>query len=444
MRFLKHKVGRKISTDSKNWGRLNIKDKIFFDVPTEFISFINRKVGITSVDEGSGLTGRFIYITTGDGGSSIFVTSNVSLAPFEAEGIAVSSSYFTREELVKKGGITGVRNVYRKYVEVKSYDKEVERAKNHLDERLRVRREKESIFIATRDQLDIFERYNIVNGILEIVFEDVVAEDTQARGEDIKLGTLKFNVDVNSRNVMLVDGSYPRNNSYNDRAFHPHMLSNSICLGSQESDYHTAVANMEYDVVQAILYKFAHSYTSTDDAGSYWKRWRNSDNNTKYHYIDYLDEDVEEQYCQWCEEDERWIHADDAVYVEHIGSYLHIDDTHYSEYNGQYIKDSEAVHSDILDTWILEETAVYLENDRGWIPADSSDYEEYDGKYYHNDDLVEVLEHEDKMPITNCVWSSALDAYILANEARYYEGDFYTEDTLPNKTTQEDSDLSAS
>lgn len=434
-RLLTHRLVNKYSDNSTNWNRMKVENKILLNVPMSLLRYLVNTHGATSISDS--VYGETFYIA--NRGRTIIVPNTVTrIELFDIEGASVASNYFRDDSTIKRGGIGGVRRAYEKYQEVKRYEiVNVKSAKQNYIDTLKTSKEKEVLFLNTLTQLDEFERYNIRNGKFTVTFEDVIAEDTEAVGDDINLGKLVFSVDIHGNDVQLIEGTYPQGNDYNSSAFHPHQLSASICLGTQDSDMHEAISNNEFSIVEALLYKFAHSYTSSDSAGSSWERWSDEYKETPMIYVEHMGEEYPEDDCVHSRFYDEWILADHAVFLGHLDSYVLTSDTVESRHENRRILDDSAIHSDILQDYISMDDAIELENYRGWVPIDYANMTEYNGTYFHTEDMVKAIGHEEIIPKRECYYSRPLDAYILRSEAVNDGRDYYTADTLPKKEEEE-------
>lgn len=244
------------------------------------------------------------------------------------------------------------------------------------------------------------------DGDVYFEYNDVYAEDTEGEGEEIFLGDITIRANIYDQRFNIDSGTECRNGKYNSEAYHPHHLSNSICTGSNEADIIECLKTFELDVVAVLFDKFVHSYTSTDSAGGDWVKWCDDyDENEGKVYVPSRDD---------------WYYEEDCIYSEYHEEDIYIDDSMYSV---------------ILNDYLLESESVVLENDRGWMPLDHPEVVCIDGVYYYVEDVVTDI-NRDEVPKDDCEYSEALGEYILREDVIKYEGDFYTEDTLP--TPEED------
>lgn len=236
-----------------------------------------------------------------------------------------------------------------------------------------------------------------------MTFQDVVASDTEGDGEDIDLGTLRFKISLTGHNVDIVEGTHSFYTEYNSEAYHPHHLNDRVCLGSQEADVVEAISTLELDVLELLIKRFAFSYTSSDSAGAYWKVWAGLD----------MDDDEES-----------------GIYVESRDRYYSDDEVRWSEQDEQYYYFEDCYYSEIQYDYFHKDEVIELENGRGYVHESYGNCVEIDGSYYHIDDTITDI-HEDYNIKENCEYSNALEQYIPKNEAISHEGDWYTENTLP-------------
>ena len=250
------------------------------------------------------------------------------------------------------------------------------------------------------------DKFQFVDGMFEMVFENVVAEDTCASGDDINLGTLKFGVSIRNKDVYLLDGEFAHDTQYRQGAFHPHQMSNrNLCFGSMSADVVQAVSDMDLDLVQVMLSKFAHSYSSNDSAGAYWKLWAGLDMDEDDEYNDERcwvpsrDEYYDEDYVVWSEYYEEYLHQHDAVHSEVDETYyLPDDDEIVMLRDGDYTTYNNAV--ELFDESYVHDSVVTFE---------------YDGLLYIDEDMV-TLESGDRIPLTKAIQGEN-GAWILNEEA---------------------------
>lgn len=272
----------------------------------------------------------------------------------------------------------------------------------------------------------VLKRYGIENGIKRFTFENVIAEDTCVDGEDIDLGTLTFEVNFLEHKWALIEGSNPRKTGWDENSFHPHQLSeNSICLGSQDSDMVMAINGVEVEIVQAILHKFAHSYTSTDSAGRNWVKWTDNPGTV---WSEYHDEDIELSEAIQTE-NEDWIFREESVTLDD-GRVFHEDSITYCEYHDESVYHEEAVYCPCVNSFVHQTKVVELA-DGHYAPLDLEGLLNFEDNFYTPSQTVEDI-HGEIVPLNLCVYSHALGKYILIVEAIHHtDGNYYTSDTLP-------------
>ena len=269
----------------------------------------------------------------------------------------------------------------------------------------------------------------LTSSVYYFEFNDVVAEDTYVDGDDIDLGNLKFKVDLNSAEVTMVmtEGSEPRYTRYHSEALHPHDLGSNICLGSQSSDMIEAVKNLELDVVQAMLHKFAHSYTSSDSAGEYWRAWTEA-GMTEMVYSEYHDRDIPMDEATQLSNGE-WVLSDDAVTLPD-GSIIAEEDAIWCEHNSTWERDGDTIWCERMQSEVLTEDTVEM-NSGEYMLVNHPDIVVYEDEYFHREDMVIDIEGN-SVPKTMTYYSEALGENILIEQAIEFDGDFYTADTLPS------------
>ena len=263
-------------------------------------------------------------------------------------------------------------------------------------------------------------------------FQNVVAEDTNAEGEDIELGDLTFATTLEGV-VTIVDGSYSHSTEYNSNAYHPHHLNGDICLGSQSSDFTSAIVNFEFDIAGAILYKFAHSYTSSDSAGKYWKKWAgidmDEDEDNNMVYVPTRDDEYDETDCVYSNYRDEWLYDGDAVFSEYLSDYLYNEEAIYSDHHNSWMPYDDVV--EVGDDWILMDDCVKLQNG-DWELEENTEI--YNDEYYLKSDFVSDI-NGDSIPESLAVFSNNRDAYILREDAVEYNGDWYPEGEVPTEET---------
>lgn len=277
-----------------------------------------------------------------------------------------------------------------------------------------------------------FEKFGIVDGRKVFEFSNVMAEDTDARGDDILIEKIMFEVNFENPAVYVIGGENPKD-GYSSGVYHPHQLSGgSICLGSQESDFYEAVGNVDVDIVHAILSKFVSAYTSSDSAGATWVAWAGKV------WSDWYDDYINEEDSVWSDIDGCRILTMDAVEVIGGGGWAHSDSDNieWSEWYEKHIDRSDAVYSEYMNTYILADDAVQLTTCDGYIHADHEDIRTFNDGVYTVDEMVTDIEGNE-VPEAECLWGSTLEAWILSDSAINYDGDYYTESTLPNEDKEE-------
>ena len=335
-------------------------------------------------------------------------------------------------------GVNGTAGLYRRLQNLK---RDVESKRENRESRFNQLVESENRYL---DSLHLLSKFNSnikklkklpfdTDGRLLFKFQNVVAEDTDAEGEDIELGDLTFAATLEGV-VTIVEGSYSHSTQYNSNAYHPHHLNSSICLGSQSSDFTSAIVNFQFDIAGAILYKFAHSYTSSDSAGMYWKKWAgldmdedNDDDNMVY--VPSRDDEYNVNDCRYSNNREEWLHEDDANYSEYLGDYLYNEDAVYSNYHSSWMHYDDVV--EVGNDWRLMDDCVTLQNG-DWELEENTEI--YNDEYYLKSDFVSDI-NGDSIPESLAVFSNNRDAYILREDAVVYNGDWYPEGEVPSEET---------
>jgi len=269
--------------------------------------------------------------------------------------------------------------------EIKSLEGDLVRTKNIMRDTIKSMQIKEAWGNVLKSKINsIIKNYKIEEDSILFTFKNVVAEDTESEGCDINLGDLVFQVPIKSgEDVKLIDGTYPHNTEYVSGGFHPHQLYDDgrCCFGTQYVDLNEAIEKLEFGIVEAILYKFAHSYTSTDSAGKYYKRWAGEP----------MDED-EDEYGEdddntvWSDYENDYIDADEAVYLN--GDYYSPESVTFSEYHDEYIVREDSIYCEHIDDNCEEDCCVEL-NDGTYMPSEHEDVYVHEDIYYHISELVE-------------------------------------------------------
>lgn len=437
MRILKHEVITEYPP-REEWGTMDLKNKIFMDAPENFLYWIRDEIDMSDNYGSYGDSGYYYYSVKSnnyDYCDTVVATQTTNMTLFDLELHLIVTFTFDADKLVNPDLLAYHKGYHNRYSAMKKSEKEVESKKTIFKNSIALLMERQEVLKVYDEKFKQFELNGIKNGVWKYVVKNVTAEDTNASGEDIYLGDLEFTVSFITNTVTLTGGSHERDNEYNRKAFHPHHLSNMICLGTQEADFVEACEKMEFDFMKIMLKKFAESYTSSDSAGKYWVQWSESETADKYRR-DTFDNMVREsdmvmganglEYSiNYCNETNRgWVYNDDTVY---------------SDYHDVYYHEDDAIYSNELSSHILREDAVELENGRGWMPRDHDDVIEYDGDYYHDGDMVTDI-NGDSVPENLCYYSNDLSAHILKEDAVYHDetNDYYTAETLPSDDEEED------
>lgn len=427
MRFFTHRVVREVPHPD-SWGKIKLKDTIFLNASNEFIEDLQCKYIISSYY--SDKYSDYVYEARKDGERGrILISKNDDLEDLEVtiiRNINIADKYIVGG----RNSVGFLRTVADKMADCNSLQTTITNRKKQLFQAFTdLNAQKTQMVLLKRKYKELLEK-DIVGGVYQVTFNNVTAEDTDAEGDDIYLGTLTFEVNLFNHTVNLVDGDVPQNTSYNSNAYHPHHLSDSICLGTQSPDFIEACENYDIDIIHAILYKFAHSYTSSDSAGESWRIWAG------YKYSEWDDYWYHEDEVSYSKYYNDWIINEDAVTVEGYGIMHERDDyVHYSEYDELYYHSNDTVYSGILDSYIHTDNAVQLHNGR-YTHKNDEELVEYNGSYFMQVDMVEDI-NGDTVPDVFTVYSEPLSAYILEEQAVKDEnGDYYTAETLPQKENE--------
>lgn len=434
IRYLRHSVHKNRKNFNKNE---NFDYKIFLNVSREFSDKLKEVFGQTTGSSYFNYTDPVTYNNYEIWYSydyKTFWTENIDIEKLSIETLeqAVFNTFGLNNNHYVLSGTAGL---YRRLQNLK---RDVKAKKEHKEIRFDQLVESENKYL---DSLHLLSKFNSnikklkklpfdTNDRLLFKFQNVVAEDTDAEGEDIELGDLTFASTLDG-GVTIVDGSYSHPTQYNSNAYHPHHLNDSICLGSQSADFTSAIINFQFDVAGAILYKFAHSYTSSDSAGIYWKKWAglDMDEDDDTVYVPTRDMDYYEAECVYSFNREEWLHQDDANYSEYLSDYLYNEEAVYSNYHRSWMSYDDVV--EVGDDWRLMDDCVRLQND-DWELEENT--ETYNDEYYLKSDFVSDINGEN-IPESLAVFSDNRDAYILREDAVEYNGDWYPEGEVPTEET---------
>lgn len=311
------------------------------------------------------------------------------------------------------GEYSNIVNNYRQYLEAVKDESAVKESYKHTIDRTILAKNN---LVQSSNKINALRKLGMEDGKKKFVYENVVASDTDNRGEDIELGTIEITVDFLNKDICTISGTHPRNTSLMSNACHPHHIGPStLCFGSMSPDILEAIDKVNVDVLQVLLHQFTHSYTSSDTAGKHWKLWSSDPSRL-------VEDDIYPD--------------DDVVYSDVYGDYIPADDAVYVDHRDTYVYAADAVWSDVYGENIYLQDAVRAE-DAGWILRDDEDYVLIDDEYYHIDDTCVDI-HGDTVVHDNCVFSEALNEYILKEEAIEHGGQWYTEDTLPIEEEEEE------
>ena len=437
IRYLRHSVHK----NRKNFNKSEDLDyKIFLNTSREFSDNLKVVFGQTT---GSGYFNYTdpvtynIYEIWYSYDYNTFWTENIDIEKVsikELEQAVFTAFNFNNNH----PGVNGTAGLYRRLQNLK---RDVESKRENRESRFNQLVESENRYL---DSLHLLSKFNSnvkklkklpfdTDGRLLFKFQNVVAEDTDAEGEDIELGDLTFATTLEGV-VTIVEGSYSHSTQYNSNAYHPHHLSESICLGSQSADFISAIVNFQFDVAGAILYKFAHSYTSSDSAGMYWKKWAgldmdedNDDDNMVY--VPSRDNEYNINDCRYSNNREEWLHEDDARFSEYLDDYLYHEEAVYSNHHSSWMHYDDVV--EVGNDWRLMDECVILQNG-DWELVENTEI--YNDEYYLKSDFVSDINGEN-IPESLAVFSNNRDAYILRKYAVEYNGDWYPEGEVPTEET---------
>lgn len=288
-----------------------------------------------------------------------------------------------------------------------------------------LQREEEWYNIKLRKAKDIVKNYEInSSGEVIVEFEDVVAEDTDAELDDIELGTLKFAVRLDNPEYQprLIHGTNPQSTNFTANAYHPHQLDSSgrCCFGGHTAELVQGITMLQMDVVQAVLYNFAHSFTSSDEAGESAKAWLGIDMEGVVELI--TGGTAPESEAVWSEREDGYILDDEAVW---------------SEFSQDSLIRERAVFSNTDDSWIHEDDVIEMP-DGDYVHEDSDNYRMLEsGEYAYTDDVVVDVDGDNRLD-SECEYSNNMGEFIYKDYAIEVDGDWYTEDYLNENATQDE------
>ena len=451
IRYLRHSVHK----NRKNFNKSeNLDYKIFLNVSTEFSNKLKEVFSEKNIGSG------YFYYTNPVTYHEYIIWYSYDYKTFWTENIDIEKlSIKELEQTVftafsfdnNHRAVNGTAELYRRLQNLKG---DVESKRENREIRFKQLVESENKYL---DSLHLLSKFNSnikklkklsfdTDGRVLFKFQNVVAEDTDAEGGDIELGDLTFATTLGGV-VTIVDGSYSHSTEYNSNAYHPHHLSSSICLGSQSSDFISAIVNFQFDIVGAILYKFAHSYTSSDSAGMYWKKWAgldmDEDEDNNMVYVSTRDNEYDEIDCRYSNYRGEWLHEDDARFSEYLDDYLYEKEAVYSNYHSSWMSYDDVV--EVGDDWRLTDDCVILQNGDWRLTDDcvilqngdwelEENTEIYNDEYYLKSDFVSDINGDD-IPESLAVFSNNRDAYILREDAVEYNGDWYPEGEVPTEET---------
>lgn len=437
IRYLRHSVHK----NRKNFNKSeNLDYKIFLNVSTEFSNKLKEVFSEKNIGSG------YFYYTNPETYHEYRIWYSYDYNTLWTENIDIEKvSIKELEQAVFSAfgfnnnhpAVNGTAGLYRRLQNLK---RDVESKRENRESRFNQLVESENRYL---DSLHLLSKFNSnVKKLKKLPFDDdgrvlfkfqnVVAEDTDAEGEDIELGDLTFATTLDGI-VTIVEGSYSHSTQYNSNAYHPHHLSGSICLGSQSSDFTSAIVNFQFDIAGAILYKFAHSYTSSDSAGEYWKKWAGidmyEDDDDDMVYVPTRDMDYPVGDCRYSQGREEWLHENDARFSEYLDDYLYEAEAGYSNHHNSWMSYDDVV--EVGNDWILTDDCVKLQND-DWELEENTEI--YNDEYYLKSDFVTDI-NGDNIPESLAVFSNNRDAYILREDAVEYNGDWYPEGEVPTEET---------
>lgn len=434
MRLTTHRIVKEVPKEGL-WSRLKLENTIFLNAPTEFIWYIQNEFNTN--DTYTQVSEMYIYYNRGSSSNNISQGSCVivhkdSMDKFdlmEVEARLING--VIGDDLIEGGAECRAfyNSLGQNYISMKNAEKALIKHRESLASKADKVVNTTTAYQNMKSRYSQLKRINMLSGIKNFVFEDVIAEDVDANGEDINLGRLEFKVNFLEGSVEIVSGTHVRHTGFNDRSVHPHQMSNSICLGTQEPDFNIAVRNWEISIVEAILYKFAHSYASSDGAGRNYVLWTQD-----LVYVDYINRNAPRTDTVFSEHSQSYVLVSDAVELSN-GQWAHKGHCRFSEFQQVWMLEQDAVYSEVLNSYIDGSSVVQLENGRGYVPANFEFMSMYRRRYFHHDDTVE-LHDGSRVPERNAVRSQYLDnKYILTSEAVQYEGNWYRQQDLDTYLT---------
>lgn len=410
-----------VNGGSRELGAEALRGKVFVNPSDEFIEEVNREyLMIDTFYSGSTTANvyRGFYILYSIGDSKPTVDERIDLEKSIAK-LPPFEDYITDEYkfLIIIGD--GEYDLLHKREAVDSLRM---RYINAIDE---LQRAEEWNNLKLRKAKDIVKNYEInSSGEVIIEFEDVVAEDTDAELDDIELGTLKFAVKLDNPEYQprLIYGTNPQSTNFTGNAYHPHQLNSDgrCCFGGHTAELVQGLTMFQMDVVQAVLYNFAHSYTSSDEAGESAKIWLGMDMEDMVELVTGGTAPVSE-----------------VVWSEREGGNILDDESIWSEFSQDLLIRERAVYSDVDNSWIHEDDAVEMP-DGEYVHEDSDAYTRlHTGELAYAEDVVEDIDGDNRL-ISECEYSRSMREYIHKDVAIEVDGDWYTEEYLDENATQDE------
>ena len=427
MEFLAHRTRRMPPRSA--WDRIDITKNIYFkNCSDDFIRYMSNRYNLDTFYTPKNICVWYTYSNPNK--FSILMTSDSrAVDTYDMECFLLNNYSSIKSKLKYPEFYEMLVKISSAHLNLIKHNERERSAKNNY---LEVIDQREEYTNKHKNEKLKFKKYlalGLTSSVYYFEFNDVVAEDTDVEGDDIDVGNVKFKVNLNSAEVTMVmtEGSQPRYTRYHAEALHPHDLGSNICLGSQSSDMIEAVKNLDLDVVQAMLHKFAHSYTSSDSAGEYWRAWTEA-GMTEMVYSEYHDRDIPMDEATQLSNGE-WILSDDAVRLPD-GSIIAEEEAIWCEHNSTWERDGDTIWCERIGSEVLVGDTVEMFNEE-YMPIDHPDVVEYEDQYFYEEDMVIDIEGN-SVPKTMTYYSEALGENILIEQAIEFDGDYYTADTLPS------------
>lgn len=254
-----------------------------------------------------------------------------------------------------KGSAVILAHIFRAERELTEAEEEIEVIRRNWHRAIVDKQAAESELAFARKLKKMALSLKMKNDYFIFEFKDVIASDIRHMGPDIKLGDLTVGVKIEPGTVVvdILEGSYPRSTPYRNGAFHPHQLSNHVCLGTYEPDMYAACRELNFEILEVLLQEMVTSYNSEDGAGSLYTNW------------------VGENH-KLCEITGKYYPESEFVYSDVLEEYYHESLVCYSDYHSSFIREDFASMTEV--GWVLDDRV-------------STDYE---GRLYPEELLVEI------------------------------------------------------